>query len=727
MKHEHSTKVNSRVLALIEARSHDPHSVLGAHRRGNSFSVRAYHPGAQSAWFTIRGEWVPMQAEGGGVFRWRGNHGPDAYYRVRFAVDGEIEERIDPYAFRPNISEVELHLFNEGRLLEAYRTLGARAQTRESVPGYRFAVWAPNAERVSVVGDFNGWDGRMHPMSVHGSSGVWELFIPELAEGTLYKFEIRRRGDGHILVKSDPYAAAFEVRPGTASRLPGPLEYRWRDETWMATRRSFDWQHAPINIYEVHAGSWRRHPDTRFYTYRELAEALLPYLKEMNYTHVELMPLTEHPLDESWGYQSTGFFAATSRYGQAEDLKYFIDQCHQSGIGVILDWVPGHFPRDDWALAHFDGTALYEHEDPRLGVHQDWGTNIFNYGRREISGFLLASAHYWLHEFHVDGLRVDAVASMLYLDYSRKANEWVPNRYGGRENLEAVEFIRALNTMVHAEFPGALTIAEESTAWPGVSRPVHLGGLGFTMKWNMGWMNDTLRYFARDPVHRRFHHNELTFGQIYAYSENFVLPFSHDEVVHGKGALIAKLPGDDWQRFANLRLLLVLQMTMPGKKLAFMGNEFGQTREWSQAREIDWSVLQYAPHRGIQRLCKELNALYLERRALHDLDFEAKGFAWIDCHDADQSVLSFERRAGDGSLLVVILSFTPVARSNYRIGLACAGEWREIFNSDSQYYGGSNCGNLGAIKAEATPWMGRAYSAEVTLPPLAAVLLAPAQ
>lgn len=687
MKYEHSSKVNSRLRALIEARPHEPHSVLGVHQRGSAFSVRVFNPRARSAWLGLSGDWVAMQSEGNGVFRWRGNREPPIPYRVRFAIGERTEEYVDPYAFHPNISDVELHLFNEGRLLQAYRTLGAHPEVRAAVPGYRFAVWAPNAERVSVIGDFNAWDGRQHPMSVHGLSGVWELFIPELPEAALYKYEIRHRGDDRILVKSDPYAAAFEFRPGTASRLPARSEYSWQDDSWMARRRAFEWQHAPINIYEVHAGSWRRHPDARVYSYRELADALIPYPREMSYTHVELMPLTEHPLDESWGYQSTGFFAATSRYGPADDLRLFIDRCHQAGIGVILDWVLGHFPRDDWALARFDGTALYEHEDPRLGLHQDWGTNIFNYGRKEVSGFLLSSAHYWLREFHVDGLRVDAVASMLYLDCSRKPGEWLPNRYGGRENLEAVELIRALNTMVHAEFPGALTIAEESTAWPGVSRPAHLGGLGFTMKWNMGWMNDTLRYFARDSIHRRFHHNELTFGQIYAYSENFVLPFSHDEVVHGKGALVSKLPGDEWQRFANLRLLLALQMTMPGKKLAFMGNEFGQTREWSQALELDWRLLQYPPHQGVQRLCKELNALYCTHRALHDLDFDSKGFAWIDCHDADQSVLSFERRARDGSTLVVALSFTPVPRRDYRIGLARGGEWRELFNSDSRYYG----------------------------------------
>jgi len=723
MRHEPHSKVNPRLARLLEARSHDPFGVLGAHRHGSTCTVRVFEPRAERAWIECSGEWREMQAEGDGLFRMSGPV-PVHAYRVRWSRADQVHERHDAYAFAPAISAQDLYLFNEGRLLQAYRMLGAHACVRDGVAGFRFACWAPNAERVSVVGDFDDWDGRAHQMAAHGSSGVWELFVPGVPAGSRYKYEIRHRSGG-VFLKADPYARAYEVRPGNSSIATAESTYAWRDRAWMEARAAFDWQHAPINIYEVHPGSWKRHPDGRFYTYRELAEALVPYLTEMGYTHVELLPVTEHPLDESWGYQSTGFFAPTSRHGSRDDFKAFVDACHQAGIGVILDWVPGHFPSDAWALAHFDGSALYEHEDARLGRHQDWGTHIFNYARREVACFLLASAHCWLNEFHVDGLRVDAVASMLYLDYSRKPGEWLPNKFGGRENLDAVEFLRSLNVMVHSEFPGAITLAEESTAWPGVSRPVYLDGLGFTMKWNMGWMNDTLRYFARDPIHRRFHHAELTFGQMYAYSENFVLPLSHDEVVHGKGSLVSKMPGDEEQRFANSRLLASYQMATPGKKLVFMGGELGQTREWSQGRELDWWLLQYAPHAGLHALYRALNHLYRTRPELHELDFEPAGFDWIDCHDADQSVLAFERRARDGRVIVVVLNFTPVARSAYRIGLPRGGDWTEILNSDSQFFGGGDRGNQGTVHAEPVAWMGRTHSAAVTLPPLAAVFLAP--
>ncbi len=724
MRHEHSPKVNQRALSLIEARSHDPYAVLGVHGHGATRTIRIYEPRAERAWLECGSDWREMEPEGDGLFR-LSRAEPAGPYRIRWSRDGRVAERHDAYAFLPSIPAQDLYLFNEGRLLQAYRMLGAHACERDGVQGYRFACWAPNAERVSVVGDFNDWDGRTHQMSVHGASGVWELFVPDLPAQSNYKYEIRHRS-GRVFLKTDPYARTYEVRPGNSSRTLPESAYRWNDRSWMNQRPSFDWQHAPINIYELHLGSWRRHPDASFYTYAELAAALVPYLTEMGYTHVELLPVTEHPLDESWGYQSTGFFAPTSRYGSPDEFKAFVDACHQAGIGVILDWVPGHFPRDSWALAHFDGSALYEHEDPRLGLHQDWGTHIFNYARREVTCFLLSSAHFWLNEFHIDGLRVDAVASMLYLDYSRKPDEWLPNRYGGRENVEAVEFLRALNIMVHSEFPGAITLAEESTAWPGVSRPVYLDGLGFTMKWNMGWMNDTLRYFARDPIHRRFHHAELTFGQMYTYSENFVLPLSHDEVVHGKRAMVAKMPGDEWQRFANARLLQCYQIATPGKKLTFMGNELGQTREWSQARELDWPLLQHAPHAGMQALCRALNEAYRQLPALHDLDFDPAGFDWIDCHDADQSVLAFERRARDGRCIVVALNFTPMVRTGYRIGLPLGGAWREILNTDSSFFGGSDCGNGGSVQAEPVSWMGRAFSAAITLPPLAGILLAPA-
>lgn len=723
MRHDTTSKVNARLLQLLEARSHEPFSALGVHRHGSVHSVRTFEPNAEHAWLEHEGQWHAMHPEGGGLFRFS-SPAPIRSYRIRWSGAGGTHERHDAYAFTPSIPAHDLHLFNEGRLLQAYRMLGAHECVRDGVHGFRFACWAPNAERVSVVGDFNRWDGRVHQMSVHGSSGVWELFVPGVKADSCYKYELRHPS-GAVFLKTDPYARAYEVRPGNSSRTQAVCSYAWRDGDWMEQRGRFDWQHAPINIYEVHAGSWKRHPDGRFYTYAELAESLVPYVRDMGYTHLELLPITEHPLDESWGYQSTGFFAPTSRYGRPDEFKAFVDACHQAGIGVLLDWVPGHFPADAWALSHFDGTGLYEHEDPRLGMHQDWGTHIFNYARREVSCFLLSSAHFWLNEFHIDGLRVDAVASMLYLDYSRKPGEWIPNRHGGRENLDAVEFLRSLNVMVHAEFPGAVTVAEESTAWPGVSRPVYLDGLGFSMKWNMGWMNDTLRYFARDPIHRRFHHGELTFGQMYAYSENFVLPLSHDEVVHGKRSLVGKMPGDEWQRFGNARLLAFQQMVTPGKKLGFMGSEIGQTREWSEHREIDWWLLQYGPHAGLHALWRALNSVYRSRPELHDLDFDAAGFAWIDCHDADQSILAFERRSRDGRVVVVALNFTPVVRTNYRIGVPLGGSWTEILNTDSRYYGGSDLGNQGTVSAEPVAWMGRAHSVAITLPPLAGILLAP--
>ena len=664
---------------------------------------------------------------GSTVFELRRESGarPAGPTRLRAESGSEARERIDPYGFPTTIADQDLWLFNAGRAHQAYRALGAQPMTIEGVSGTRFAVWAPNAERASVVGDFNRWDGRLNMMSSRGASGVWELFVPGVRAGELYKFELRNRRTGAILVKADPYARDAERRPGTASRVPAAPDHAWRDADWLARRAAWDWLHSPLSIYEVHSGSWRRHPDGRLYTYDDLAQHLVPYAVEMGYTHIELMPITEHPLDESWGYQTTGYFAPTWRHGAADALRAFVDACHGAGIGVILDWVPGHFPRDAWALAHFDGTALYEHEDPRLGVHPDWGTATFNFGRNEVRSFLLSSAHYWLSEFHFDALRVDAVASMLYLDYSRKPGEWLPNRHGGRENLEAIAFLRELNEMVHADFPGALTIAEESTAWPMVSRPVYIGGLGFSLKWNMGWMHDTLEYLRREPVHRRYHHDELTFGQLYAYSENFVLPFSHDEVVHGKGALVSKMPGDDWQRHANARLLAVYQMTYPGKKLNFMGNELAQTREWSERGELDWWLLQHTPHAGHRRLAGDLNRLYRDRAALHELDHAPEGFAWVDCHDADQSVLSYRRIARDGSFVIVVLNFTPVPRTGYRIGVPAAGFYREMLNSDSSLYGGADAGNGGGVHAEPLGRGGQPHSIALDLPPLAGLVLTP--
>jgi len=709
---------------LLSARLHDPFALLGLHRIGSVWRLLVFQPQAEAVVLHRAGELLPMsRIDPAGLFEWMGSTPPPTPYLLGVVFDGRMHDLHDPYAFTPAISGHDLYLYNEGRLREAWRMLGSHVEQREGIGGTRFAVWAPNAERVSVVGDFNRWDGRVHPMAVHGASGVWELFIPGVTGGALYKYELRTRASGEILVKTDPYARQFEHRPSTATRVYAPEPYAWNDAAWMDARAQWDWQHAPVSIYEVHLGSWKRHPDGRFYSYSELAANLVPYVREMGFTHVELMPVTEHPLDESWGYQTTGYFAATSRFGSPDDLRALIDAFHRAGIGVILDWVPGHFPQDRWALARFDGTALYEHEDPRLGVHQDWGTHIFNYGRNEVLSFLMSSAHYWLSEFHADGLRVDAVASMLYLDYSRKPGEWLPNRHGGRENLEAVDFLRELNIMVHEAFPGALTMAEESTSWPMVSRPTYLGGLGFSMKWNMGWMNDTLSYMHLDPIYRRYHHNQLTFGQLYAYSENFLLPLSHDEVVHGKGSMLDKMPGDSWQEFANLRLLLIYQFTSPGKKLNFMGNEIAQRREWQARWELDWSLLREQWHRGVQGLVRDLNALYRTLPALHDQDFTQEGFSWIDCHDADHSTLSFLRAARDGRAVVVVLNFTPVPRTGYRIGLPFHGRYAERMNSDSAYYGGSNVGNEGGIDAEALPWMGLPCSAAITLPPLGGIVL----
>ncbi|MBI5614708.1 MAG: 1,4-alpha-glucan branching protein GlgB [Gammaproteobacteria bacterium] len=705
---------------LIEAREYDPYRVLGLHPDGAAWVVRVYRPGAERVSLVTAAGDLPMtRVHAAGIFAWRGDTMPERPWRVRCGDACAY----DAYAFPPEAPAQDVYLFSEGRNFQSYRLLGAQPTTRLGVTGVCFRVWAPGAERVSVVGDFNGWDGRRHPLASLGVSGIWELFVPELAPGALYKFELRARDSGAVFLRADPYARAAEQRPKTSSRVVAPSAHAWGDQAWLAARSGWDWLHAPINIYEMHPGSWMRHPDGRFYTYRELAERLVPYVVDHGFTHLEFMPLTEHPLDESWGYQTTGYFAPTSRFGTPDDLRALVDACHQAGIGVILDWVPGHFPEDDGALASFDGSALFEHADPRLGRHPDWGTRVFNYGRNEVRSFLLSSAYYWLAEFHFDGLRVDAVASMLYLDYSRRAGEWLPNHYGGRENLEAIAFLRELNVMVHAEFPGALTIAEESTAWPQVSRPTYVGGLGFSLKWNMGWMNDTLQYFHFDPVHRRYHHDLLTFGQLYAYSENFLLPLSHDEVVHGKGALPGKMPGDEWQRFANVRLLFAYQLATPGKKLNFMGNEFGQTREWRVSNELEWSLLKFGPHAGLQRMVADLNQLYRRLPALHELDAEPGGFAWIDCDDASRSVLSFVRTGRDGSQIVAVFNFTPVPRTQYRLGVPGTGRWQAIFNSDSRHYGGTDVGDL---VVEAAPVRQGALPASivVSLPPLGAVLFA---
>ncbi len=712
--------------SLMQARLYNPFKLLGLHQENGQWVIRVYDPYATDVDLLDTPALTKFKkVDPCGLFELHSDKEPARPYSLRLHYGEAAHDIVDPYQFPSTISTQDLYLFSEGRLRQGYRMLGSIPFEINGIQGVRFAVWAPNAERVSVVGEFNQWDGRRHPMRSLGGGGVWELFIPSIAQHTLYRYEIRNRDSGALLTKTDPYAQGYESRPGTASLAAPAHNHQWQDANWMSHRGQWDWLHGAINIYEVHLGSWKRHPDGRCYSYRELAADLVPYVKGMGYTHIELMPISEHPLDESWGYQCTGYFAPTSRFGSPDDLRFFIDTCHQAGIGVLLDWVPAHFPQDSWALARFDGTALYEHEDPRLGFHQDWGTHIFNYGRNEVKSFLMSSAHYWLNEFHFDGLRVDAVASMLYLDYSRKAGEWIPNKYGGRENLDAVDFLREMNIMVHEEFPGALTFAEESTAWPGVSRPVYLGGLGFSIKWNMGWMNDTLSYFHHEPVHRRYHHNQLTFGQIYAYSENFVMPFSHDEVVHGKGSLLSKMPGDAWQKFANLRLLLTYQMTSPGKKLNFMGNEIAQGREWQSKWELEWWQLGQDMHRGMQNLSHDLNQLYRTVPALHELDFDPSGFSWIDCSDAEKSVLSYQRKGRDGNSVVIALNLTPVPREHYRIGLPAQKQYREVLNSDSEYYAGSNIGNGGLIQAEAMPWMGLPYSAVISLPPLAGVILVP--
>ncbi|MDO9366675.1 MAG: 1,4-alpha-glucan branching protein GlgB [Methylotenera sp.] len=727
------SKAHTHALRLIlEARHHDPFSFLGHHTVNETedqhFVFRAFLPYASEVQINTGNTWEQLEkTHRDGLFEFTSKTPLKTPCLLKVESATHSYETYDPYSFSSSLTQDELYLFGEGRLKQAYKTLGAQFTTQDNIAGVRFAVWAPNAERVSVVGSFNNWDGRIHPMRAHGSSGVWDIFIPNLTTSDTYKFEIRNRHTGNILVKTDPYGFEFEQRPGTSAKISAS-HHQWEDKQWLETRKQRDWLHAPFNCYEVHLGSWQRNDKGHFLTYRELAKTLVPHVASMGYTHIELMPISEHPLTESWGYQTTGYFGVTNRFGSPDDLRFLIDAFHQANIGVILDWVPGHFPKDDWALARFDGTALYEHEDPRLGEHQDWGTYIFNYGRNEVRNFLIANAYFWLQEFHIDGLRVDAVASMLYLDYSRKAGEWLPNKFGGRENLDVIDFLKQLNVMVGEDFAGVLTIAEESTAWPMVSRPVYLGGLGFNMKWNMGWMNDTLSYIETDPVHRRYYHDMLTFGQLYAYSENFVLPFSHDEVVHGKKSLLDKMPGDAWQKFANLRLLFTYQMTAPGKKLNFMGNEFGQGREWNVNASLDWHLLGndypgHQWHQGIKQLNTDLNKLYKDLNALHTLDFEVQGFEWIDCHDTEQSIISYVRRGLDNSFVIIVLNFTPVLRNEYRIGVPQAGSYHEIFNSDANCYGGSNQGNGADLQTENIAWMHHQQSLVITLPPLSGIVL----
>ena len=720
--------MNDDLQRLQQGRHHDPFDYLGRHVENGQTIVRAFMPHAETVELVGIG---PMtRIAGSDVFEIRlteqqAGKLPQHYeLEWREKADGSVHKVVSPYSFAPQIPDFDLHLFGEGKHWHAWHFLGAHLKTIDGVPGCLFAVWAPAVQRISVVGDFNGWNGLRHPMRVRGQSGVWELFIPGLHPGDAYKYEILSR-EGRLFTKADPYSREMALRPDTTSIICASRQrYEWQDQEWLAKRAEGSWLHQPLAAYEVHLGSWRRDENGNFLNYRELAHQLVEYVQETGHTHIELLPVMEHPLDESWGYQVSGYYAPTSRFGSPDDFRYFIDYCHQHGIGVILDWVPAHFPKDDFALARFNGEPLYEHADPKRGEHQDWGTLIFDYGRHEVRNFLIANALYWIEEYHVDGLRVDAVASMIYLDYSRKEGEWEPNEYGGRENLEALAFLRETNEIIHARFPGVMTIAEESTAWPMVSRPVYMGGLGFSMKWNMGWMHDTLAYFQQDPVFRKYHHDNLTFSQLYAYTENFVLPFSHDEVVHMKKSLLGKMPGDDWQKFANLRLLHTWQYTHPGKKLLFMSGEFGQWEEWNEKKALDWALLDFPNHQGIKRLVADLNRLYRNLPALHHHDFDAEGFQWIDCMDSDQSIISFLRHGPEGSL-VCILNFTPVIRQNYRIGVPPADHYEEIFNSDSEIYQGANVGNEGYVPTEAVPWMGFEQSLQLTLPPLGGIILQP--
>lgn len=716
------------ILALVRGEHGAPRKVLGPHRSGGNVIIRGFFPHAQRVELLRPGaktvELDRLHEAGVYGISFPGKVIPA--YRFRVSEDGREREIEDPYRFPLRITDFDAYLFGEGTHYRTYEKMGAHCTVVDGVAGVFFAVWAPNARRVSVAGEFNRWDGRCHPMTHRGHSGLWELFIPGLVEGDIYKYEILSN-NGSLALKSDPYGFAVEMRPKTASVVWNMHGYSWNDGDWMAARRERDAFREPMSIYEVHLGSWRRNSleGYRWLTYRELAAELVPYVVDMGYTHVEFMPLSEHPHDASWGYQTTGYFAATSRYGTPDDLKYLIDCLHQAGIGVIIDWVPGHFPKDAHGLALFDGTHLYEHADPRQSEQRDWGTLIFNYGRNEVRTFLLSNAIFWAEIYHVDGLRVDAVASMIYLDYSREKGDWIPNRYGGRENLEAVEFLKTFNTIIHAEYPGILTLAEESTAWPMVSRPVHQGGLGFGFKWNMGWMHDTLSYFSRDPIHRGHHQHEITFSLLYAFNENFVLPFSHDEVVHGKRSMLDKMPGDTWQRFANLRLLYAYMFAHPGKKLLFMGLEFAVGREWNESESLDWDLLQLDNHRGIRDLVKRLNHLHREFTALHEIDFSNEGFEWLEFRDSESSVLSFFRKDRHGRILVCIFNMTPVPRHGYRVGVPREGAYREVFNSDDRSYNGSGLINPDSMQTGAIHWNGQPCSLLLTLPPLGAVYLAP--
>ncbi len=727
------TTLPKSVIETIGNGSHgDPFSVLGLHKfkkgKTEQLVLRSFNPFAAQIDVLIGGKKTALtRVSDEGLFEHVFPRRKNAFdYTLSVTThDGATYDTPDAYSFSPMISDFDLQLWGEGNHYKSYDFMGAHITEVNGVKGTHFVVSAPSALRVSVIGSFNGWDGRIHRMRKHHDQGLWEVFIPLVGEGDVYKYEIITPAQTAPLIKSDPYAFHAELRPATASVITSIDNYKWSDKEWITKRKESQSHDAPISVYEIHAGSWKRNVgvDQTFLSYRQLADELVPYVKEMGYTHVELMPIAEHPYDPSWGYQITGYYAPTSRFGDPADFMYFVDECHRNGIGVIVDWVPAHFAKDDHGLRRFDGTGLYEHEDPRQGEHKDWGTCIFNFGRNEVKNFLISNALYWCDKFHIDGLRVDAVASMLYLDYSREEGEWIPNEYGGRENLEAIDFLRSFNDAVHEHFPGTITFAEESTSWGGVSRPTQTGGLGFDFKWNMGWMNDTLSYIEKDPIHRKYHQDQLTFSLIYAFSESFILPFSHDEVVHMKKAMLSKMPGDDWQKFANLRLLLTYMFTHPGKKLTFMGMEIGQWDEWSESKSLDWHLLDWDKHRGTQTFVKDLNKLYTSEGSLYEIDDEWRGFEWIDFTDANNSILSFVRRGKNpDDFTVTILNFTPTPHNAYKIGVPEEGVYEVILNSDSEYYGGSNAGNSFAT-AHLGDWHDQPAHMHVSLPPLAGIIL----
>jgi 1,4-alpha-glucan branching enzyme len=714
----------SDVEAIVSGRHGDPFSVLGVHRAGNTLVARCFVPHAEFVTaFTLQGKKAGelLRRDDAGFFEGRLSIRKRQPLRYLARNAGGEWQLTDPYSFGPVLGPMDDYFIAEGSHLRLFDKLGAHLISHEGTSGVHFAVWAPNAQRVSVVGDFNEWDGRRHSMRHRADAGIWEVFVPDLGEGRPYKYEIIGPKGEKLPLKADPFAFRSELRPATASVTAAPLRHVWGDEAHKAFWEKANIRREPISIYEVHAGSWQRHPDGSFLSWDELADRLIPYVVDTGFTHIEFMPITEHPYDPSWGYQTTGLYAPTARFGEPEGFARFVDGAHRAGIGVILDWVPAHFPVDEHGLIWFDGTALYEHADPRKGFHPDWNTAIYNFGRREVVSFLVNNAMFWAEKYHLDGLRVDAVASMLYLDYSRKEGEWIPNEQGGRENLEAVKFLQKMNIAIYGAHPGVITIAEESTSWPKVSQPVHEGGLGFGFKWNMGFMNDTLEYLSKEPIHRKHHHGEITFGLVYAFSENFVLPLSHDEVVHGKGTLLTKMAGDDWQKFATLRAYYAFMWGYPGKKLLFMGQEFAQRDEWSESRQLDWQVLDHAPHRGVRQLVRDLNYLYRSRPALHARDCEPEGFSWLVVDDSQNSVFAWLRTAPGANPVAVVSNFTPVPRENYRVPLPAAGRWREVMNTDAADYGGSGKGNAGVVVAEVNA--GGEVSATMLLPPLATIML----